>query len=224
MLLAIDTSTKSIGLALHSGMELLAEHHWVTRGFHTVELAPEIALMLRRANRTVADLTAVAVAKGPGSYTGLRIGMALAKGLALAHNLTLLGISTLDIIAKGQPASDAQLFALIQAGRGRISGGKYKWGSHGWEAVGEPANLLWEDVFNQIDQFDQRIIICGEIGESEQAALQELNHVEIPIPAQRVRRPGILAELGWERLRLADIDDPATLAPIYLQTRGIGEA
>ncbi len=221
MLLAIDTSTKSIGLALHSGMELIAEHHWVTRGFHTVELAPEIALMLRRANRSVADLTAVAVAKGPGSYTGLRIGMALAKGLALAHNLTLLGISTLEIIARGQPASDARLFALIQAGRGRISGVWYKWGSHGWEADGEPANLLWEDV---LDQIDQKTIICGEIGESEQAALQELNHVEIPIPAQRVRRPGILAELGWERLRLGDIDDPATLAPIYLQTRGIGEA
>ena len=221
MLLAIDTSTKSIGLALHSGMELIAEHHWVTRGFHTVELAPEIALMLRRANRSVADLTAVAVAKGPGSYTGLRIGMALAKGLALAHNLTLLGISTLEIIARGQPASDARLFALIRAGRGRISGVWYKWGSHGWEADGEPANLLWEDV---LDQIDQKAIICGEIGESEQAALQELNHVEIPIPAQRVRRPGILAELGWERLRLGDIDDPATLAPIYLQTRGIGEA
>ncbi len=221
MLLAIDTSTKSIGLALHSGMELIAEHHWVTRGFHTVELAPEIALMLRRANRSVADLTAVAVAKGPGSYTGLRIGMALAKGLALAHNLTLLGISTLEIIARGQPASDARLFALIQAGRGRISGVWYKWGSHGWEADGEPANLLWEDV---LDQIDQKTIICGEIGESEQVALQELNHVEIPIPAQRVRRPGILAELGWERLRLGDIDDPATLAPIYLQTRGIGEA
>jgi tRNA threonylcarbamoyladenosine biosynthesis protein TsaB len=221
VLLAIDTSTKSIGLALHSGMELIAEHHWVTRGFHTVELAPEIALMLRRANRSVADLTAVAVAKGPGSYTGLRIGMALAKGLALAHNLTLLGISTLEIIARGQPASDARLFALIQAGRGRISGVWYKWGSHGWEADGEPANLLWEDV---LDQIDQKTIICGEIGESEQAALQELNHVEIPIPAQRVRRPGILAELGWERLRLGDIDDPATLAPIYLQTRGIGEA
>lgn len=221
VLLAIDTSTKSIGLALHSGMELIAEHHWVTRGFHTVELAPEIALMLRRANRTVADLTAIAVAKGPGSYTGLRIGMALAKGLALAHNLTLLGISTLDIIARGQPASDAQLFALIQAGRGRISGVWYKWGSHGWEVDGEPANLLWEDV---LDQIEQSAIICGEIGESEQVALQELNHVEIPIPAQRVRRPGILAELGWERLRLGDIDDPATLAPIYLQTRGIGEA
>jgi tRNA threonylcarbamoyladenosine biosynthesis protein TsaB len=221
VLLAIDTATKSIGLALHNGSELLAEHFWATRGFHTVELAPEIALVLRRADRSVADLTAVAVAKGPGSYTGLRIGMALAKGLALAHNLRLLGISTLDIIARGQPPSDSLLFTVIQAGRKRISGVWYELGHTGWEVQGEPENLLWEEL---IPQIDRETIICGEVGELGRAALEDIGLVKITLPAQSVRRPGILAELGWERMRLGEIDDPATLAPIYLQTRSNGEA
>jgi tRNA threonylcarbamoyladenosine biosynthesis protein TsaB len=219
VLLAIDTATKSIGLALHNGTELLAEHFWTTRGFHTVELAPEIALMLRRADRSVADLTAVAVAKGPGSYTGLRIGMALAKGLALAHNLRLVGISTLDIIARGQPPSDSPLFTVIQAGRKRISGVWYELGHTGWEIQGEPENLLWEELITQIDR---ETIICGEVGELGRAALEDVGLVKITLPAQSVRRPGILAELGWERMRLGDIDDPATLAPTYLQSQSIG--
>lgn len=221
MLLAIDTATKSIGLALHNGSELLAEHFWVTRGFHTVELAPEIALMLRRAGRTVADLTAVAVVKGPGSYTGLRIGMALAKGLALAHNLRLLGISTLDVIAHGQPSSEYRMFTVIQAGRKRISGAWYEFGASKWEAVSEARNMVWNEL---IEQIDEKSIICGEVGESGRILFTENDLISLTLPAMSVRRPGILAELGWERLRLGDLDDPATLAPIYLQSRSHGEA
>ncbi len=221
MLLAVDTATKSIGLALHDGSELLAEHFWVTRGFHTVELAPEIALMLRRADRSVADLTAVAIAKGPGSYTGLRIGMALAKGLALAHNLRLLGISTLDIIARSQPLDGSHLFTVIQAGRKRISGVWYKLSASGWEVQGEPENLVWQDLISQIEH---ETIICGEVGEMGRSALEDIDLVKFTLPALSVRRPGILAELGWERLRLGDTDDPATLTPTYLHTRSSGEA
>lgn len=221
MLLAIDTATKSIGLALHNGSELLAEHFWVTRGFHTVELAPEIALVLRRAGRTVADLTAVAVAKGPGSYTGLRIGMALAKGLALAHNLRLLGISTLDVIAHGQPPSDSRMFTVIQAGRKRISGVWYQFGPARWEAVGEPRNMVWDEL---IEQIEGSTIICGEVGERGRSLFAENDLVTLTVPAMNVRRPGILAELGWERLCLGDLDDPAALTPIYLQSRSNGEA
>lgn len=217
----MDTATKSIGLALHSGSELLAEHFWITRGYHTVELAPEIALMLRRAGRTVADLTAVAVVKGPGSYTGLRIGMAVAKGLALAHNLRMLGISTLDVIAQGQPPSDSPMFTVIQAGRKRISGVWYAYGPERWEVVSEPRNMVWAEL---IDQIEENTIICGEVGERERNLFAENDHVTLTLPAMSVRRPGILAELGWERLRRGDIDDPATLTPIYLQSRSNGEA
>jgi tRNA threonylcarbamoyladenosine biosynthesis protein TsaB len=221
VLLAIDTATKSIGLALHSGSELLAEHFWITRGYHTVELAPEIALMLRRAGRTVADLTAVAVVKGPGSYTGLRIGMAVAKGLALAHNLRMLGISTLDVIAQGQPPSDSPMFTVIQAGRKRISGVWYAYGPERWEVISEPSNMVWAEL---IDQIEENTIICGEVGERGRSLFAENDHATLTLPAMSVRRPGILAELGWERLRRGDIDDPATLTPIYLQSRSNGEA
>ena len=100
MLLAIDTATNSIGIALHDGNQLISEHHWISQRYHTVQLAPEIALMLRRSEKSASGLTALAVARGPGSYTGLRIGMALAKGLALAHNLNK------KVVAEGVESDD----------------------------------------------------------------------------------------------------------------------
>lgn len=218
MLLAIDTATQSIGLALHSGEELLAEHVWLTKGYHTVELAPEIALMLRRADRQISDITAIAVAKGPGSYTGLRIGMALGKGLSLVHNLKMVAIPTFHIIAYAQPERKEKLVAVISAGRKRIAASWYKWGSRGWESKSEPDNTTWDEL---VADLDERTFICGEIGTQVRKKLEEQDLAILSSPAQSLRRPGVLAELGWTRIHAGEIDDPATLAPIYLQPQDV---
>ena len=217
MLLAIDTATRSIGLALHSGEELLAEHVWLTKAYHTVELAPEIALMLRRADRHISDLTAIAVAKGPGSYTGLRIGMALGKGLCLVHNLKIVAIPTHSIVAHAQPSRKEKLVAVISAGKGRIAALWYKWGSRGWESKSEPENMTWDEL---VSALDEKTYICGEIGTEVRKKLKEVDLAILSSPAQSLRRPGVLAELGWVRIHSGEIDDPATLAPIYLQSQG----
>ena len=218
MLLAIDTATRSVGLALHGGDALLAEHVWVTNGYHTVELAPEIALMLRRADRQVSDLTAIAVAKGPGSYTGLRIGMALGKGLSLVHNLKMVAIPTFHIIAHAQPRRKEKLVAVISAGRKRIAALWYKWGSRGWESKSEPENTTWDEL---VQSLDERTFICGEIETQARKKLEEHDLAILSSPAQSVRRPGVLAELGWIQIHAGENDDPATLAPIYLQPQDV---
>src|SRR4030067_1209718 len=82
-------------------------------------LAPEGGTALRRPGAKCGELAAVAVALGPGSYNGLRIGLALAKGLALVHRLTLIGIPTLDILAYGQPSTEEPMRCLLPARRGR---------------------------------------------------------------------------------------------------------
>lgn len=216
MLLAIDTATQSVGIALHDGNELLAEHHWVSHRYHTVQLAPEIALMLLRAERTASNLTAVAVAKGPGSYTGLRIGMALAKGMALAHNLRMIGIPTLDIFAYSQPQRPEPMLVVIQAGRERLAGMWYKWGLVGWEEQDEPENMTWNEV---IDRLEVETYICGEVGREGRVVLKDEPLAIIAPPALSVRRPGVLAELAWQKIRSGNVDDPTALAPIYLQPR-----
>ncbi|HJL70396.1 MAG TPA: tRNA (adenosine(37)-N6)-threonylcarbamoyltransferase complex dimerization subunit type 1 TsaB, partial [Anaerolineales bacterium] len=123
MLLAIDTATERASLALDDGAEILAEYNWRSANNHTVELSPQVEHMLRNAGVRADALEALAVALGPGSFTGLRIGLAFAKGFALAHALPLLGVPTLDIVAHAQPPLDGVLLAVLSAGGGRAPGG-----------------------------------------------------------------------------------------------------
>jgi len=99
MLIAIDTSTRLIGVALYDGVQIVSEMVWLSQQYHTVELAPTVSSLIDRAGIPLSDLKVVVVALGPGSFTGLRIGISLAKGMALAGRLAIVGIPTLDVLA-----------------------------------------------------------------------------------------------------------------------------
>jgi tRNA threonylcarbamoyladenosine biosynthesis protein TsaB len=219
VLLALDTATKTVGLAIHDGAQVLAECTWRSQGHHSRELAPEVAMMLRRVGVQAPALTALAVSLGPGSFNGLRIGMALAKGMALAHNLPLIGIPTHDILARLQPRRDAPLVVVIEAGRGRVAALWYKWSRAGWKAQGEPEGLGWDDL---LARFDRAVYLCGEIDPDQRRALGGDPRVALAPPSECVRRPGILAEMAWEKLKGAKRPEAATLAPIYLRMRDEG--
>lgn len=206
MLLALDTATQALAIALHDGHQVLVEQVWTGTRYQTEHLAPEVALSLRRMGLTARSLTAVAVASGPGSYTGLRVGMALAKGIALAHNLPLAGVPTLDILAYAQPAGDYALLAVIQAGRARLAALWYKWAATGWVAQGRPESLDWAEVVSRIAGATR---VCGDIDRDRRALLSAQPGVHVAPPALCVRRPAILAELGWQRLKAEPRADPA---------------
>ena len=123
MLLAVDTSTAQVGLALYDGAQVIGEYAWRSSQRHTVELAPAISDLLTRCGVTMEDVRALGVALGPGSFTSLRVGLSLVKGLALSRHIPLIGIPTLDILAAAQPASKLPLVVAIQAGRGRFAVG-----------------------------------------------------------------------------------------------------
>ncbi|MEJ2262681.1 MAG: tRNA (adenosine(37)-N6)-threonylcarbamoyltransferase complex dimerization subunit type 1 TsaB [Anaerolineales bacterium] len=215
MLLAIDTSTRFVGVALYDGVQVLSEKVWSSHDYHTVELAPAVEQTLAHSGLKVSDLSALAVATGPGSFTGLRIGMALAKGISLARHLPLIGVPTLDVLASAQPVMDLPLIAALRAGRGRLAAGRYRSASGSWEAAGE-AELLTAQALSA--GISQPTLVCGEFtAEERQLLARKRVNVILASPAQSVRRPSYLAELAWTRWQSGDSDDPATLAPFYLQ-------
>lgn len=216
MILALDTATSFVSLALHDGNAIIAEASWRSRDHHTVELAPALDDVFRRVGLTPADLKAVAVALGPGSFTGLRIGLALAKGLALAANppLSLIGVPTLDIVAVAQPHLAPRLCAVAQAGRGRINAGFYLWAGSRWQAEGDVFLATWPELAERLDGPAQ---VGGEIDAAGREVLASMAGRIILSPvAHWLRRAGFLADLAWERLTAGKVDNPATLAPIYL--------
>ncbi|OGO10970.1 MAG: tRNA (adenosine(37)-N6)-threonylcarbamoyltransferase complex dimerization subunit type 1 TsaB [Chloroflexi bacterium RBG_19FT_COMBO_50_10] len=215
MLLALDTSTRNIGIAIYDGIQVLCEYIWTSHDYHTVELAPAVADTLSRAGVEIQNLKLLAVATGPGSFTGLRIGMALAKGIALARHLPIIGIPTLDVVAESQPVSPGfTLAAILQAGRGRLAVGWYIPVNGTWQ-LNLPIEVM--DVLKLSRQIHEPTLVCGELNEEQQHALaRKYKNVILASPAHSIRRPSLLAELAWKRWQAGEVDDPATLSPTYL--------
>jgi tRNA threonylcarbamoyladenosine biosynthesis protein TsaB len=217
MLLALDTSTRSAGVALYDGERgLIAEHNWHSANRHTVELMPQVAQLMAQAGIEPAGLQAVAVALGPGSFTGLRVALAAAKGLALANGLTLLGVPTLDAVAYPHQSEPVPVIAVIQAGRGRVCWALYAHGPSGWA----PQAAYQLSTIEELARTVVRPALCvGELLAADQEALVQWcgrGRVSFLPSALTMRRAGYVAELAWQRYVAGQTDDWATLSPIYL--------
>ncbi|MBI5713073.1 MAG: tRNA (adenosine(37)-N6)-threonylcarbamoyltransferase complex dimerization subunit type 1 TsaB, partial [Chloroflexi bacterium] len=146
MILSLDTATRSIGLALLDDQKLIAALMWHSENNHTVELAPNVEKLLKEHHVAARDLKAIAVAIGPGSFNGVRIGLGFAKGLSLARDVPLIGVRTLDILVYGVTPFDGGLIPVIQAGRGRIIWSRYTVGQRGWESASAGAVSDWDGL------------------------------------------------------------------------------
>lgn len=214
--LGLDTATDVASVALVDGAAVLAEQSWVSRRRHTAELAPRVAAALASAGLAVADLGGVAVASGPGSYTGLRIGLALAKGLALGAGLPVVGVPTLDALAAAlsPPAvpRSVPLWAVFRAGRTRLVAAPYPPDEALWPDPRTLRAVSFEALLAAVRPSDW---VAGELTASERAALAGAG-LEVLPPAACLRRAGWLAELGRRRLSTAGGAGVAALSPVYL--------
>ncbi len=214
MLLAIDTATSLTGLALYGPHGPLAESVWESGRNHTAHLLPQIDALLRYARATPADVTAIAVGLGPGSWSGLRVGLSMAKGMALAGNLPLIGIATLDALAYQYLPTTLPVYPLIRLGRERYATAPFA-ARDRLERLGPDRNLTLAELCAEVQG---RALFCGDLDAATIAGLQRGlgDRAVIPAPAARLRRPAFLAELAWQRHLERQADDLATLEPIYL--------
>lgn len=218
MLLAVDSSTAQVGLALYDGTQVLGEMTWTTRQHHTTELSPALSGLLARCGVTMDMVGALGVAIGPGSFTSLRVGLSLVKGIALARKIPVIGISTMDVIASAQPAGKNPLAVVIQAGRKRIAVGWYKYSENRWQAEGPVKSATVDELAESIES---PTYVAGELTSDDRGRLARKRvNILLASPVYCVRRPSMLAELAWARWQKNEVDDAASLAPIYLHVEG----
>lgn len=216
MLLAIDTATRIAGIALYDQDGLHTELMWRTSDNHTVELMPYIVRACEQQSLSASALVAVAVSLGPGSFTGLRVGMSVAKGLALALSIPLLGVPTLDATAYAHSHQPLPVCAVLPAGRGRWCTAFYQVIEDIWQRRSEYALVSQDEL---IASLKEPTLVCGEIDAYlAQAVHRALPHRAVVVsPAFAIRRAGYLAELAWQRFVAGERDDLSSLSPIYLQ-------
>lgn len=215
MILAIDTATRFASIALYDDGGVIAEESWRTANNHSVELLPALEQMLARQHLHIGEITAVAVAQGPGSFTGLRIGMSVAKGLCLGLGAALVAVPTLDITAYAAGDPGGPVIALLEAGRGRICVATFRFEDglpvqQGKRLIAQAQT--WEPPV------EEPVLVAGEVS----AALAErlmahpaADQIAIVSLAGSVRRAGYLAELAWNRLQEGEVCDVDSLEPLY---------
>lgn len=216
MELSIDTSSSIASLALSQDKNILAEITWRCGQNHSVELVPSIDALMRKIGAERSSLTGIIVAKGPGSFNGLRVGIATAKGLAYALKIPVVGISTLQVEAFPHLTSGLPVCPIHNAGRAEIAVALF-------QQQGQQSFRLWEEhittLSEVVGQVTRETIFCGEITiEQTQILRDKLGTKALFVSkASSLRRAGFLAELGWDRLKKGGFDDPVTLQPLYLR-------
>lgn len=220
MELAIDTSTDIASLALSSQGEIVAELTWHAGQSHTTELVPKLNCILEQTKLNLKDINGVIVAKGPGSFNGLRVGMSFTKGLALSLNIPIVGISTLEVEAFPYAATALPICPIQNAGRGEIATAIFQTKRGNWRRVIEEHITTIEKL---ITEFKGPTIFCGEIPREVVLQLEGKlgRKARIIKGSAGLRRAGCLAELGWRRLKAGDFDRSPTLEPLYLRRPAI---
>ena len=216
MQLAIDTSTDMASIALVQDSEILAELTWRCGGNHSVELLPRLTQLLDQAKLSLQSASGIIVARGPGSFNGLRVGMSTAKGLAFSLGVPIVGISTLEAAAYQHAETGLPVCPIFNAGGGEIATALYRVQGGEWRQLAAEHLTTVEALCSQITT---KSIFCGEYVPSIAAQLrtQLKQRAVIPPSAAMLRRASFLAELGQKRLEAGSYDNLATLQPIYLR-------
>ncbi|HYO50340.1 MAG TPA: tRNA (adenosine(37)-N6)-threonylcarbamoyltransferase complex dimerization subunit type 1 TsaB [Chloroflexia bacterium] len=223
MILAIDTSTEMAGIALYKpGDGVLAEQSWWSGREQTTQLLPNVQRLMSLVGTGIQEIKGVAVATGPGSFSGVRIGISTAKSMAYALQVPLWGVPSLDVLAYQQVAvTAAQVCAVLSMGRGRLAWALYRTRGTRWQRLTAYLNGTVQEMAQCVIPHENNLatIFCGEINAETAGTLSAILGKEAAIApaAAAVRRAGYLAELALQRANRGEADDPATLQAIYLQ-------
>jgi len=194
MILAIDTATRSASLAVHDGAAVRAEFTWDTSDHHTVELMPRMVEMLAQINVTIDQLSGLGVSIGPGSFTGVRVGVALAKGLAVSRNIPIVGVRSTDILAQAVNWCKPPLVIVVRAGRNRLIAARYTKTRSEWQPDGD-FFLTTADLIGE--QWERTTTLGGELTAGERETIERRlgDRVRILPPAFSCAAP-----VFWPRL------------------------
>ncbi|PYM16540.1 MAG: tRNA (adenosine(37)-N6)-threonylcarbamoyltransferase complex dimerization subunit type 1 TsaB [Candidatus Rokuibacteriota bacterium] len=207
--LGVETSTLAGGVALLDDERVVGEYLLDISLTHSERLMVAIDRVLGDARWDLGDVDALAVAVGPGSFTGLRIGLGTVKGLALARALPIAAVPTLDAMAAGLPFAAFPVCPVIAARKDEVYTSLYRWS--GAEMCRE-----WEYLALRPDELAARLseatIVLGAAGRTVRSP-----HARPAPAARRGPSAACVAQLGLERARRGETVDAGQLLPLYLR-------
>lgn len=218
-IVSLDAATRYSGLAIMEDEVLRAE--WlVSSGLtHSQRLMPALDFLLQETNLTIQEIDALVVSQGPGSFTGLRIGLATARALAQGLQIPLVGVPTLELWAAAFAGGDGLVLPLLDARRNEFYMALYRKSGQVLECLIPPRQQPLIGMADLLVEFDGPIWAVGDAVERDAELLKGAlgERVQITPECYRVPRPSVLAQLGLERLRKGEVLAYSQLRPLYLR-------
>lgn len=197
-ILAIDTSNNTLGVALLNGSQVAGEFITNVKKNHSVRAMPAIEQLMKDCEIKPKDLDKIVVAKGPGSYTGVRIGVTIAKTLAWTLNIPISGVSSLEVLAMNGKYFDGYIAPLFDGRRGQIFTGLYQWKDNQMVCIKEDRLVQSRDFAQELLKLDKQVLFIGNDMNIHRDTLQTIlgEKAVFADTTQLNPRPGELAFLG----------------------------
>ena len=218
LILAFETSAKAASVALHDGVKLLGEQYQNTGLTHSQTLMVMAQDLLKQCGKTVTDVTAVAVAEGPGSFTGVRIGVAAAKGFAWGGELPCYGISTLEAMAETLGEANGFICPCMDARRSQVYNALFRAESGTLTRMKEDRAIALSDLKQELLDLSGPIYLVGDGAELAYRTLSgEVPNLILPPEHRRHQRASGVAIVAARHIAAGEIGDGNALSPNYLR-------
>jgi tRNA threonylcarbamoyladenosine biosynthesis protein TsaB len=216
-ILAIETATVAGSIAITDDIEgLIGEVRIDVNIAHAERLMPSIEWLLKSSQLTINEIDAFALSIGPGSFTGLRIGLSTAKGLAFATGKPIIPVPTLDALARTLTYCSHLICPILDARKNEVYAALYKWEGTECEKVEQERAVDPEKLF---DMINEPVVLMGDgTKKYKQLIIDKLGNNAIFAPPSRMSpSAATVAELAEEKFRNGITSDPVTLAPFYIR-------
>ena len=219
MILAFDTATDRLTIALGTRDNILAEINENAPRAHLGKLVPGIDKLLKAADLSISDIDHIAVGIGPGSFTGLRIAVATAQGLAHGLNRPLIGVSTLDAIAAAlaPAAADMDIFPVMDAKRREIYTARY---DHYGRRLTDYRALLPEILTAELAAAKKPVLMTGDGLDKYSSVFADTPGLSVDFAqiSQWSPRASVLIRLAEEKIDKSDTGTYINVMPIYVRS------
>jgi tRNA threonylcarbamoyladenosine biosynthesis protein TsaB len=218
-ILAIESSSRVATCAVMDDETLLGEYIINDNMTHSVKLMPSIKTLMDNLGLKPEDIDIYAAGVGPGSFTGLRIGLASIKAMAHAHDKKTVGIPTIDALAFNIPFGDGVIVPMMDARRDRVYTGIYKWIDGKFNICMEQDILELENIIEILEKRDENIIINGDVESKYGSILKSKlgDRIIFSTNATRMPRASSVAELAFRKVKNGEDIDYKLLVPEYLR-------
>ena len=217
-ILGIDTSTMAANVAVLEDDKLICEYTINTKKTHSQKLMPMIENMLKLSDLEIKDIDAIAICVGPGSFTGLRIGMATAKAMAHVNNIPLVGVNSLEILGTHMDLCNRKICSILDAQRNQVYMNKYILEDNKIKELEEISIKPIDELLEELSSNDEQWVLVGEAVYKYKEKIEVISNITIPSPANNITKASSLCLVGRDKmLANEDVYNCYDINPMYIR-------